>query len=188
MNWEKLNFLGLEITRIWDFVQLSINLWNWLVLLIHFVIIYCYLTYVMINWSICWDFWKWVFKIWGFCYKLYVQANFVFLKSNWVVLNALEHASCVNTVHASYKFFIFFFLLSLFCVSFLILSIMVRKTKAHRTSTSSSIPSFDSERFISEKNQETYEKLNILRFVWAKRKVVLDELDSEIRRNFEHRG
>ena len=73
-------------------------------------------------------------------------------------------------------------------MSFPILSIMVRKTKAHRTSTSTSTPSFDSERFISEKNQETYEKLNILRFVWAKRKVVLDELDSEIRRNFEHRG
>ena len=30
--------------------------------------------------------------------------------------------------------------------------------------------------------------MNILRYVWAKRKVVLDELDSEIRRNFERRG
>ena len=64
---------------------------------------------------------------------------------------------------------------------------MVRKTRAHRTSTSSSTP-FDSERFISEKNQETYEKLNILRFVWVERKVVLDELDPEIRRNFERWG
>ena len=75
-----------------------------------------------------------------------------------------------------------FFLLSLFCLSFPILSIMARKTRAHRTSTSFSTP-FDSERFISEKNQETYEKLNILRFVWVERKVVLDELDPEIRRN-----
>ena len=65
---------------------------------------------------------------------------------------------------------------------------MVRKTRAHRTSSSSSAPSFDSERFLSEKNQETYEKLNILRNVWAKRKVVLDELDPEIRRNFKNRG
>ena len=65
---------------------------------------------------------------------------------------------------------------------------MVRKTRAHRTSTSSSTPSFDSERFLSEKNQETSEKLNILRSVWAKRKVVLDELDLEIRRNIERRG
>ena len=30
--------------------------------------------------------------------------------------------------------------------------------------------------------------MNILRFVWAERKVVLDEFDSEIRRNFERRG
>ena len=81
-----------------------------------------------------------------------------------------------------------FFPLSLFCLSFPILSIMVRKTRAHRTSASSSTPSFDSERLISEKNQETYEKLNILRSVWAERKVVLDELNSEIRRNFERRG
>ena len=65
---------------------------------------------------------------------------------------------------------------------------MVRKTRAHRTSTSFSTPVFDSERFLSEKNQETYERLNILRSVWAERKVVLDKLDSEIRRNFEHRG
>ena len=65
---------------------------------------------------------------------------------------------------------------------------MVRKTRAHRTSTSFSTLVFDSERFLSEKNQETYEKLNILRSVWAERKVILDELDLEIRRNFERRG
>ena len=65
---------------------------------------------------------------------------------------------------------------------------MVRKTRAHRTSTSTSTPPFDSERFLSKKNQETYEKLNLLRSVWAERKVVLDELDLEIRRNFKHRG
>ena len=65
---------------------------------------------------------------------------------------------------------------------------MVRKTRAHRTSTFSSTPAFDSERFWSEKNQETYEKLNIFRSVWTERKVVLDELDPEIRRNFERRG
>ena len=32
------------------------------------------------------------------------------------------------------------------------------------------------------------EKLNIFRSVWAERKVILDELDPEIRRNFERRG
>ena len=65
---------------------------------------------------------------------------------------------------------------------------MVRKTRAHRASTSSSTLTFDSERFRSEKNQESYEKLNILRSVWAEREVILDKLDSEIRRNFECRG
>ena len=65
---------------------------------------------------------------------------------------------------------------------------MVRKTRAHRTSISSSTPSFDSEKFLIEKNQETYEKLNLLRSVWAKRKVVLDKFDPEIRRNLKRRG
>ena len=64
---------------------------------------------------------------------------------------------------------------------------MVRKTRAYRTSSSSSTPSFDSERFLSEKNQEMYEKLNILRNVWAELKVVLAELDPKSRRKFEHR-
>ena len=78
--------------------------------------------------------------------------------------------------------------LSLFYLSHSYLSIMVRKTRAHRTSSSSFAPSFNSERFLSEKNQETYEKLNILRNVWAERKVILDELDLDIRINFERRG
>ena len=38
------------------------------------------------------------------------------------------------------------------------------------------------------KNQENYEKLNIFRSVWVKRKVILDELDSEICRKFDNRG
>ena len=65
---------------------------------------------------------------------------------------------------------------------------MVRKTRANKKTTSTSTPSFDSERFRFKKNQETYKKLNILRTVWAERKVVLDEFVLEIRRNFERRG
>ena len=66
---------------------------------------------------------------------------------------------------------------------------MVRKTKANKkTTTTPSTLAFDSERFRFEKNQEAYEKLNIFRSVWAERKVILDELDGEIRRNFERRG
>ena len=65
---------------------------------------------------------------------------------------------------------------------------MPRKTRANRTSTSSPSPNFDCERFLSEKNQETYETLNLKRNIWAERKVLLDELDGEIRINFERRG
>ena len=65
---------------------------------------------------------------------------------------------------------------------------MPRKTRANRTSTSSSSPTFESERFLSEKNQEAYVKLNLKRNIWAKQTVLLDELDGEIRRNFERRG
>ena len=38
------------------------------------------------------------------------------------------------------------------------------------------------------RSQETYEKLNIFRSVWAKRKVILDKVDLEICRSFECRG
>ena len=65
---------------------------------------------------------------------------------------------------------------------------MPRKTRANTTSSSSLSPTFDRERFLSEKNQEAFEKLNLRRNIWAERKVLLDELDGEIRRNFECRG
>ena len=64
---------------------------------------------------------------------------------------------------------------------------MVRKIRVKKTTTPSA-PAFESDRFRTEKNQETYEKLNIFRSVWAKRKVIPDELDPEICRNFERRG
>ena len=71
---------------------------------------------------------------------------------------------------------------------FWVTTIMSRKTRANRKSSSSSSPTFDNERFLSEKNQETYEKFNLKRNIWAERKILLDELDGEIRRNFERRG
>ena len=61
---------------------------------------------------------------------------------------------------------------------------MSRKTRANRKASSSSISSFESERFLNEKHQETYEKLNLKRNIWAERKVPLNELNLEIRRNF----
>ena len=80
------------------------------------------------------------------------------------------------------------FFLYLFCLSFLILRIMLRKTRANRNTSSSSTPSFESGRLLREKHQETYEKSNLIRNIWAERKVLLDELDLEIRRNFKCRG
>ena len=65
---------------------------------------------------------------------------------------------------------------------------MTRKTRANRKLASFFALTFDSDRFRFEKNQEAYDKLNVFRSVWAERKVVLDELDGEIQRNFECRG
>ena len=65
---------------------------------------------------------------------------------------------------------------------------MPRKTRANRTSTSFPSPTFDNERFLSEKNQKAFEKLNLRRNIWAERKVLLDKLDPEIMCNFECRG
>ena len=65
---------------------------------------------------------------------------------------------------------------------------MLRKTRANRDASTSSDPPFDSERFPSLKNEEKYLKLNLRRKIWAKRQVLLDELDPTIRANFECKG
>ena len=96
---------------------------------------------------------------------------------------ALTLSDAICPWFSLFSFFGFYFGLS-----FPSLSIMFGKTRAHKKTTSTSAPTFDSEQFRFEKNQEAYEKLNIFRFVWAERKVMLDELDPEIRRNFKHRG
>ena len=98
------------------------------------------------------------------------------------------YSFCSNCVWCSLPLGFLVFSLVLFCLSFSKLSIMTRKTRVNRKTTTSSASNFDSERFWFEKNQEAYEKLNIYRFVLSERRVVLDELDGEIRRNFEHRG
>ena len=54
---------------------------------------------------------------------------------------------------------------------------MVKKTRANKKTTTPSTLVFESDRFRTKKNQETYEKLKIYRSVWAERKVILDELD-----------
>ena len=65
---------------------------------------------------------------------------------------------------------------------------MPRKTRAHRTpSTSSESPS-RSEVFRNDRSREAFETLNSKRKIWAERAVVLDEIDPAIRANFESRG
>ena len=67
-------------------------------------------------------------------------------------------------------------------------STMPRKTRAHRTpSTSSESPS-RSEAFRNDKSREALETLNCKRKIWAERAVILDEIDPAIRANFESRG
>ena len=67
-------------------------------------------------------------------------------------------------------------------------STMTRKTRANRKASTSSDPSFKSDRFPRVNNQELFETLNLKRKNWAERKVLLDELNPAIRANFERRG
>lgn len=111
----------------------------------------------------------------------------------------------ILTVHALYSFFfcsIFFganlqSALGFYCFSLGVLlclcpflSIMPRKTRARRfvPTPIPSPPSFDREKFPSEKNQEIFEKLNLRRKIWSERSVILDELDHAIRANLKRRG
>ena len=78
-----------------------------------------------------------------------------------------------------------------FCFFFLTLclcpfpSTMPRKTRAHRTpSTSSESPS-RSELFRNDKSREVYEKLNYKRKLWAEHSIVLDEVDPAISANLK---
>ena len=65
---------------------------------------------------------------------------------------------------------------------------MPRKTRAHRTpSTSFESPS-RSEVFRNYKSREAFENLNSKYKIWVERAVILDEIDPAIRANFESRG
>ena len=133
----------------------------------------------MSNYSILFGFEKWVLQYLGFLVKTLCSSQ---LNECWKIERAfcaLEHASYVHSLHPSYwllfidifcaltlsntvfswscVFFLFYFFLST-------LRVMVRKTRAKKSSTSSS-SDFQSNRFQFKSNQETYEKLNIFRFV-----------------------
>ena len=67
-------------------------------------------------------------------------------------------------------------------------STMPRKTRGHRTTSTSSMSPTRVELFRNNKSREAFETLNCKRKIWAERAVVLDELDPAIRANFEFRG
>ena len=65
---------------------------------------------------------------------------------------------------------------------------MPRKTRAHRTTSTSSESPPRVELFKNDKCREAYVSLNCKRKIWYERAVVLDQLDLAIRANFESRG
>ena len=101
----------------------------------------------------------------------------------FIVVFSLTLFDAVCHWFSLFSFFGFYFGLS-----FPTLSIMVRKSRAHKKTSTSSTPIFQSDKFLSPKNQETFEKLNVSRKVWVERKVILDEVDHEICRSFYRGG
>ena len=68
------------------------------------------------------------------------------------------------------------------------LSTMPRKTRAHRTTSTSFESPTRVELFKNDKCREAYDTLNCRRKIWSERAVVLEALDPAIRANFKSRG
>ena len=84
-------------------------------------------------------------------------------------------------------FFLFFFLLFAVCFS-PYLSTMPRKTRANRIPSTPYVSPSRSQLFKNDHRREAFEKLNSKGKIWAKRSVILDEVDPAIRANLESRG
>ena len=67
-------------------------------------------------------------------------------------------------------------------------STVPRKTRANRVHSTPSVSPSRVQLFRNERSHEAYEKLNSKRKIWAKRSVILDEVDPAIRANLESRG
>ena len=67
-------------------------------------------------------------------------------------------------------------------------STMPRKTRANRVSSTPSMSPSRVQFFKNNRCREAFEKLNSKRKIWAKRSVILDEVDSALRANLESRG
>ena len=84
--------------------------------------------------------------------------------------------------------FVFFFFF-LFAVCFgPYSSTMPRKTRANRNPSTTSVSPSRSQLFKNDRCREAFEKLNSKRKIWAKRSVILDEVDPAIRANLESKG
>ena len=68
------------------------------------------------------------------------------------------------------------------------LNTMPRKTRAHRTTSTSFESPTRVELFKNDKCKEAYDTLNCKCKIWSERAVVLNALDPAIRANFESRG
>ena len=67
-------------------------------------------------------------------------------------------------------------------------STMPRKTRANRVPSTPSVSHSRIQLFKNERCREAFEKLNCKRKIWAKRSVILDEVDPAIKANLESRG
>ena len=70
---------------------------------------------------------------------------------------------------------------------FLYSSTMPRKTRANRVPSTSAVSLSRVQLFRNERAHEAYEKLNSKRKIWAKRSMILDEVDPAISANLESR-
>ena len=82
----------------------------------------------------------------------------------------------------------FFFFLFLLCVFGPYPSTMPRKTRANRVPSTPSVSPSRSQLFKNDRCRKAFEKLNSKHKIWAKRSVILDEVDPAIRANLESRG
>ena len=93
---------------------------------------------------------------------------------------------CVNLQSA--LIFFFFSLSILLCVFGHFSSTMLRKIRANKVPSTSSMSPSRVQLFKNDRCRETFEKLNSKRKIWAVRSVILDEVDLAIRANLEFRG
>ena len=158
---------------------------------------------MLINWSICYKFFKCFFKFLGFLLETLCSSNFCQIRLNLdlIALHWFMHHD-IYIVHASYSFcsiyfcanlqsalgFVFFFHLFFLCVFGPYPSTMLRKTRANRVLSTPFVSPSRSQLFKNDRCREAFEKLNSKRKIWAERSVILDEVDPAIRANLESKG